>query len=97
MLAVVLPTLRHFRVVNLVALVGTTYTTWFIVATAARHGMTPGAASRCLLLSPRSQSAAVHEKHSCWQALPNAAVTFSQWTPQLLRMGLLQQRLPGPA
>ncbi len=46
MVAVLLPTLRHFRVVNIVALIGTTYTTWFIVAAAAKHGMTPGAASR---------------------------------------------------
>ena len=46
MMAVLLPTLRHFRVVNVVALIGTTYTTWFIVVTAAKHGMTPGAASR---------------------------------------------------
>ncbi len=27
MVAVLLPTLRHFRVVNIVALIGTTYTT----------------------------------------------------------------------
>ncbi len=46
MVAVLLPTLRHFRVVNIVALIGTTYTTWFIVAAAAKHGITPGAASR---------------------------------------------------
>ena len=47
MVAVLLPTLRHFRVVNIVALVGTTYTTWFVVTEAAKHGITPGAATRC--------------------------------------------------
>lgn len=46
MVAVLLPTLRHFRIVNVIALIGTSYTTWFIVAAAAEHGMTPGAASR---------------------------------------------------
>ena len=54
MVAVLLPTLRHFRVVNIVALIGTTYTTWFIVAAAAKHGITPGAASRSVTFPPPS-------------------------------------------
>ena len=59
MVAVLLPTLRHFRVVNIVALVGTTYTTWFVVAAAAKHGITPGAASRGTLsnLKPKCRHA----------------------------------------
>lgn len=46
MLSVLLPTLRHFRIINIIALIGTTYTAWYIVATAASHGVAPGAASR---------------------------------------------------
>eukprot|EP00891_Asterochloris_glomerata_P008628 jgi/Astpho2/8628/Aster-05103 len=46
MLAVFLPTLRHFRVINVVAIAATTYTAWYIVISAAQHGVTPGAALR---------------------------------------------------
>eukprot|EP00775_Hariotina_reticulata_P014806 gene14806-14984_t len=42
-LSVLLPTLRHFRVINIIGILGTTYTTWYIVATAAMHGPSPDA------------------------------------------------------
>jgi hypothetical protein len=45
-LSVLLPTLRHFRVINVLGLVGTTYTAWFIVVSAVLHGPTAGAAAR---------------------------------------------------
>uniref|UniRef100_A0A383V9J1 Amino acid transporter transmembrane domain-containing protein n=1 Tax=Tetradesmus obliquus TaxID=3088 RepID=A0A383V9J1_TETOB len=45
-LSVLLPTLRHFRFINILGLVGTTYTAWYIVASAAMHGMAPNAGQR---------------------------------------------------
>lgn len=45
-LSVLLPTLRHFRVINMLGLLGTTYTAWFIVASAAQHGVSSAALGR---------------------------------------------------
>ncbi|GBF87481.1 hypothetical protein Rsub_00192 [Raphidocelis subcapitata] len=36
-ISVFLPTLRHFRIINIVGIIGTTYTTWYIVGQAAIH------------------------------------------------------------
>ncbi|BDA43337.1 Auxin transporter-like protein 1 [Coccomyxa sp. Obi] len=40
------PTFRHFRIINIIALVGTAYTEWFLVAVSAQKGITPGAINR---------------------------------------------------
>eukprot|EP00882_Tetradesmus_deserticola_P025209 GHRQ01027672.1.p1 GENE.GHRQ01027672.1~~GHRQ01027672.1.p1 ORF type:complete len:406 (+),score=102.40 GHRQ01027672.1:318-1535(+) len=45
-LSVLLPTLRHFRFINIFGLVGTTYTAWYIVVAAAMHGIAPNAGQR---------------------------------------------------
>lgn len=42
-LSVLLPTLRHFRVINILGLIGTTYTAWYIVSAAVIHGPSPQA------------------------------------------------------
>ena len=36
--SIFVPTLRHTRVINILGLVGTTYTVWYIVITAGRSG-----------------------------------------------------------
>ena len=95
MVAVLLPTLRHFRLVNIVALMGTTYTTCFIVAlmgttyttcfivalmgttyttcfivpAAAKHGITPAAAS-----SWATTPCSLHLHTACQPMQPQTAV-----------------------
>ena len=46
------------RVINVVAIAATTYTAWYIVISAAQHGVTPGAALRwtCAHLSRHQPS-----------------------------------------
>ncbi|KAK9909836.1 hypothetical protein WJX75_008176 [Coccomyxa subellipsoidea] len=59
MLFTFVPTFRHFRVINIVALVGTAYTAWYIVTEAGIKGITPGAITR------QGSSAAHCQKKCC--------------------------------